>query len=163
MPLGVLRGAAASSGWLTLPFAAAAHGVDRDYGLSRQGWGGWLGDQLESLGVVVGGRDVAGAPRRGAGRAALARGGGSPGRARPRSCSGFAGSFLYPVLVEPLFNRFTPMPDGPLQSSILRLADREGVHVDDVLVADASRRTTTLNAYVAGSAAPAAWWSTTTC
>jgi len=30
------------------------------------------------------------------------------------------------------------------------LADREGVHVDDVLVADASRRTTTLNAYVSG-------------
>ena len=33
---------------------------------------------------------------------------------------------------------------------MLRLADREGVHVDDVLVADASRRTTTLNAYVSG-------------
>jgi STE24 endopeptidase len=33
---------------------------------------------------------------------------------------------------------------------VLRLADREGVHIDDVLVADASRRTTTLNAYVSG-------------
>ena len=60
------------------------------------------------------------------------------------------GSALYPVLVEPLFNKFTPMPDGPLRSAILRLADREGVHVDEVLVADASRRTTTLNAYVSG-------------
>ena len=34
-----------------------------------------------------------------------------------------------------------------------RLADEEGVTVEDVLVADASRRTTTLNAYVSGSAA----------
>ena len=42
------------------------------------------------------------------------------------------------------------MQAGPFKSSILRLADREGVHVDDVLVADASRRTTTLNAYVSG-------------
>ena len=33
---------------------------------------------------------------------------------------------------------------------MLDLADREGVAVDDVLVADASRRTTTLNAYVSG-------------
>jgi STE24 endopeptidase len=37
-----------------------------------------------------------------------------------------------------------------LRTRILDLADREGVDVDDVLVADASRRTTTLNAYVSG-------------
>lgn len=62
----------------------------------------------------------------------------------------FAGSLLYPVLVEPLFNRFTSMPAGPFKTSVLRLAEREAVRVDDVLVADASRRTTTLNAYVSG-------------
>ncbi|QNN54753.1 M48 family metallopeptidase [Nocardioides mesophilus] len=61
-----------------------------------------------------------------------------------------AGSFLYPIVVEPLFNNFTSMPDGPLRTSILRLAETEGVRVSDVLVADASRRTTTLNAYVSG-------------
>ncbi len=60
------------------------------------------------------------------------------------------GSFVYPVVVEPLFNTFTPLPDGSLRSGVLRLADEEGVHVDDVLEADASRRTTTLNAYVSG-------------
>jgi STE24 endopeptidase len=42
------------------------------------------------------------------------------------------------------------MADGPFKQSVLRLAAEEGVHVDDVLVADASRRTTTLNAYVSG-------------
>lgn len=60
------------------------------------------------------------------------------------------GSFVYPVVVEPLFNTFTPMPAGQLRASILRLAKVEHVHIDDVLVADASRRTTSLNAYVTG-------------
>jgi STE24 endopeptidase len=49
-----------------------------------------------------------------------------------------------------LFNDFTPMKAGPLRSDILALAAKEHVHIDDVLVADASRRTTTLNAYVSG-------------
>ena len=59
-------------------------------------------------------------------------------------------SFLVPVVIEPLFARFTPMPDGPLRTRLLDLADRDGVRVGDVLVADASRRTTALNAYVSG-------------
>ncbi|WP_109509984.1 M48 family metallopeptidase [Nocardioides speluncae] len=61
-----------------------------------------------------------------------------------------AGSFAYPVLVEPLFNNFEALPDGSLRTQVLELAEEEGVPVDDVLVADASRRTTTLNAYVSG-------------
>jgi STE24 endopeptidase len=52
--------------------------------------------------------------------------------------------------VEPLFNSFTSLPAGPLRTEILALARTEHVPVDDVLVADASRRTTTLNAYVSG-------------
>jgi STE24 endopeptidase len=60
------------------------------------------------------------------------------------------GSLAYPVAVEPLFNRFAPLEDGPLRSAVLEVADREGVALDEVLVADASRRTTTLNAYVSG-------------
>ena len=59
-------------------------------------------------------------------------------------------SFAYPVVVEPVFNKFTPMPDGPLRTSLLQLAREDGVPVKDVLVADASRRTTSLNAYVSG-------------
>ena len=60
------------------------------------------------------------------------------------------GSWVYPVVVEPLFNQFTSLPDGTLRTRILALAREEGVPVSDVLVADASRRTTTLNAYVSG-------------
>ena len=61
-----------------------------------------------------------------------------------------AGSFLYPVLLEPVFNNFESLPEGNLRTSVFALADEEGVDVSDVLVADASRRTTTLNAYVSG-------------
>jgi len=42
------------------------------------------------------------------------------------------------------------MPAGPLRDRLLALADAAGVRVRDVLVADASRRTTALNAYVSG-------------
>jgi STE24 endopeptidase len=59
-------------------------------------------------------------------------------------------SFLVPVVVEPLFATFTPLPDGQLRTRLLDLAERDGVPVRDVLVADASRRTTALNAYVSG-------------
>lgn len=77
-------------------------------------------------------------------------------RAWPAIAAGVVGilvvlsSFVYPVVVEPLFYDFTPLPDGALRSAILDLAVEEGVPVDDVLVADASQRTTTLNAYVSG-------------
>jgi len=60
------------------------------------------------------------------------------------------GSYLYPVLIEPAFNRFESMPQSQLRTDLLELAERDGVAVDEVLVADASRRTTALNAYVSG-------------
>jgi STE24 endopeptidase len=47
-----------------------------------------------------------------------------------------------PVLIEPLFNRFRPLGPGPLRARLLELAATMGVPVRDVLVADASRRTT---------------------
>jgi STE24 endopeptidase len=42
------------------------------------------------------------------------------------------------------------MPDGPLRSSLLQLAADDHVDVSDVLVADESKRSTRLNAYVSG-------------
>jgi len=59
-------------------------------------------------------------------------------------------SFLAPVALEPLFNRFTPLDPGSLRTRLLDLAATMGVPVRDVLVADASRRTTKVNAYVSG-------------
>lgn len=56
---------------------------------------------------------------------------------------------VYPLVYEPLFNRFTPV-DAATRDRIVALADKAGVTIDRVLVADASRRTTKLNAYVSG-------------
>jgi STE24 endopeptidase len=55
-----------------------------------------------------------------------------------------------PLVIQPLFNRFEPVADTRLAGRIEELAAGMGVDVDEVLVADASRRTTTANAYIAG-------------
>ena len=62
----------------------------------------------------------------------------------------FVLSFLAPVLLEPVFNKFTPLRDETLARELRELADRAEVPVRDVLVADASRRTRKHNAYVSG-------------
>ncbi len=58
--------------------------------------------------------------------------------------------FLEPVLIEPLFNKFTPLPPGPLRTQIHALAVQAGIPNAPIYVADASRRTDTANAYVTG-------------
>jgi STE24 endopeptidase len=57
--------------------------------------------------------------------------------------------FAYPLVIEPAFNRFAPA-DPATRERVLDVARRASVEVDDVLIADASRRTTSLNAYVSG-------------
>lgn len=59
-------------------------------------------------------------------------------------------SFLSPIVIEPIFNRFSPVEDPSLVRELRTLADRAGVPIREVLVADASRRTTKENAYVSG-------------
>ena len=59
-------------------------------------------------------------------------------------------TFLWPVAIAPLFNRFTSLEAGPLRQRVVSLASEAGVELDDVLVADASKRSTLENAYVAG-------------
>ncbi|HYI43869.1 MAG TPA: M48 family metallopeptidase [Actinomycetota bacterium] len=59
-------------------------------------------------------------------------------------------AFLWPILIAPLFNKFTPLQDPFLRERAFTLAREADVDIDEVLVADASRRTTTENAYVAG-------------
>ncbi|MFD0397482.1 M48 family metalloprotease [Kitasatospora sp. NPDC127121] len=148
---GVLAGAAALvvlGQALQLPFGARLRAVRARYGLVTQGWAGWAVDALRGLGLAL----VLVLP--------LALGLFALTAWSPRHwwlpAAGAAAvltaalSFLHPLLIEPVFNRFTPMPPGPLRSALLALAERDGVRVRDVLVADASRRTTALNAYVSG-------------
>jgi STE24 endopeptidase len=55
-----------------------------------------------------------------------------------------------PVVIDPLFNKFTALPNSPLRSEILALSHKDGVDVGQVYRVDASRRTTGANAYVNG-------------
>src|SRR5690606_18534529 len=59
-------------------------------------------------------------------------------------------SFVLPMVVEPLFLRFAPMAAGPVRDRLVELARRAGTPVRQVLVADASRRSRAMNAYVSG-------------
>ncbi len=62
----------------------------------------------------------------------------------------FVLSFLVPIVFEPIFNSFRPLEQGELRGTLMELAGRSGVRVRDVLVSDASKRTTADNAYVSG-------------
>lgn len=132
----------------TLPFGAAAQEHRLRNGLSGQPWSGWARDVLTATAVSAATTALllvllVGLARRW--RTAWVP-------VAAVTCGGLVlvGSLAYPVVVEPLFNDFAPLEQGALRSAVLEVAEREGVSVDDVLVADASRRTTTLNAYVSG-------------
>ena len=58
--------------------------------------------------------------------------------------------FLAPLVIEPIFNRFTPLDGGELATELRALAERAQLPIKEVLVADASRRTRKANAYVSG-------------
>ena len=135
--------------WLVrAPLAVAAHRRRRRYGLSEQGYGGWLRDEVVGLAVTT--LLVAAAV---AAAMYLARRYGRRwwllgGPALVAAAAVFLAA--QPLVVAPLFNRFEPVPDRELAREIEALARRMGVDVGTVEVADASRRTTAANAYVAG-------------
>jgi len=121
---------------------------ERCWGFSTQTAGGWLADRAKGLAVSI----VLGAA---AWAAAVALARAFPGWwAVPASLALALAvlllSFVAPVLLEPLFNRFRPLEDEALAADLRRLSERAGVPVRSVLVADASRRTTKVNAYVSG-------------
>ncbi|TMM39607.1 MAG: M48 family metallopeptidase [Actinobacteria bacterium] len=136
------------AGLVTLPLAGWREVVMRRYGLSTRSWRGWLVDVLKgyAVGAVLGAVALLGFY-------AVARYTGQwwwVWAALGAAALTVLLSFVFPVLVEPVFNKFTPMADGPLRSALLDLAARDRVPVRDVLVADASRRTRAVNAYVSG-------------
>jgi len=57
---------------------------------------------------------------------------------------------LYPTIIAPLFNKFTPLEDSELKDSIKRLAKEEGLNVGGIYQMDATRRTRHTNAYFSG-------------
>jgi STE24 endopeptidase len=58
--------------------------------------------------------------------------------------------FLYPVVIAPIFNKFTPLADEALRTRLFEVARKSHVDIGELLVADESKRSTRDNAYVAG-------------
>ncbi len=59
-------------------------------------------------------------------------------------------AWIYPTLLAPIFNKFTPLPPGELRDGIEALASRLGFSAHGIFVMDASRRTAHGNAYFTG-------------
>jgi STE24 endopeptidase len=133
---------------LELPFQIFFYVHAKRAGLRHDAWSAYLGDWMKALAIgwvqtVLVGLLVlwllSAFPRRGwlfgaAGIAIL--------------------SALYmiiaPIAIDPLFNRFHPLEDAALKERLLGLAERGGVPAREILVADASRRTRSVNAYFTG-------------
>ena len=59
-------------------------------------------------------------------------------------------TYVAPTWIMPLFNKFTPMPDGPLKQAIEALGVRCGFPLTGVFVMDGSKRSTKANAFFTG-------------
>jgi STE24 endopeptidase len=57
-----------------------------------------------------------------------------------------------PVYIDPLFNDFKPLPDGPVKSAIHSLARANQIPTDNVMYFDASKQTSRVSANVSGFA-----------
>ena len=150
----VLGGAAAAAGLsvvvagVTLPFGIWAHERSVDVGLSTQSLGGFLSDW--GKGAAIGGV-LAGVV--GTFGLWLMRRFGSrwwiPGSVAVVIGAAIV-TWLAPVVIAPLFNKFDELPPGQARSDVLELARKAGVDVGHVYEVDASKRTTAINAYVNG-------------
>jgi len=151
--------AGAAAAWAGIVIAVASfaglplafwrgHLRERRWGFSTQSAGGWLVDRAKGTAISLALTAIAWTAAVGLARAV-------PGWWPAPAAAALALallllSFVAPVVLEPVFNRFSPLEDERLAGELRALAERAGVPVRDVLVADASRRTTKVNAYVSG-------------
>ena len=133
----------------TLPVSLISHERAVDIGLSTQSLGSWLWDVARSAGIT----------------ALLTAGGAAllialvrrfprhwwiPGAA---VATGLAIVFVWiaPVVLAPIFNKFEALPEGSqARADVLELGREAGVEIGEVYRIDASRRVTSLNAFVDG-------------
>jgi STE24 endopeptidase len=150
----LLGGAAAGAGISLLlvvtglPVSAWARARALDVGLATQSWPDWAVDvaKAAAIGAVtaaVGGLIAMALVRR------FPRNWWAPAAVLVLAY-GVVTIWLYPIVVDPVFNRFDRLPSGKLRSDVLQLAERAGVDVGEVYRVDASRRTSAANAYVIG-------------
>ncbi len=137
------------AGAVTLPWSAyESYFREHQYAMSNQTLEAWLGDQAKGLaiGLVLGTLAIT------AIYAVL--------RKAPRTwwlwgslvLIAFAvfGTAITPVYLEPVFNKFKPLPDTPLKQQILSMARANGIPATDVYEFDASKQTKRMSAHVSG-------------
>jgi STE24 endopeptidase len=131
-----------------LPLSIVARRRSIAVGLVTQSWRGWAVDLLKA-------QTIAGAIAAGAGAATVGMTRRYPSSwwlpaAAGSVVVGTAFAALSPIVLDPVFNDFTPLPEGDTRSDVLDLASEAGVTVGEIYSIDASRRTTAANAYVTG-------------
>jgi STE24 endopeptidase len=134
---------------LELPWTAYAHWFrEKQYGLTSRPLGGWLTEEVESflisavlmvIFLVM--------------LYALIR------RA-PKTWWAWAGGLaalgivfmmlIGPLFIEPLFNRYTPAPSGPVRDAVVALAQKAGVPHDKIYIYNGSKQSNRYTANVAG-------------
>jgi STE24 endopeptidase len=57
---------------------------------------------------------------------------------------------LSPVLIEPIFNDYKPVPNGPVRDALLKMADEANIPHDRLLMYDGSRQSNNFTANVSG-------------
>jgi STE24 endopeptidase len=137
---------------LGLPLDAYQQSISRQYGLSVQGWGSWFGDVLKgqtvsliilTLAIWCMTTLIRKSPRLWWFYTWLI--------AMPATVFLI---FLAPLVLDPLFNNFEPLDktNPQLVDAIERVAARAGENIprNKIFLMDASKKVTTLNAYVTG-------------
>ncbi|MFT4251844.1 MAG: M48 family metalloprotease [Caulobacter sp.] len=134
---------------LSLPWAAYSQWWrQKQYGLTSQAFLGWLTEGAISLAItaVIGGLFFTAlyALIRKAPRTWWAWGGGL-------TAAFIAASLLLaPLYIEPIFNRYTPAPAGPVRDEVVAMARTVGVPSDKIFVYDGSKQSNAYTANVSG-------------
>ena len=134
---------------LTLPWSIYESWYrEKQYGLSSQALGGWLGEAVigAAISVVVTALLLMAIY-------ALIR------RARRfwwAWASGVTAAFIViglvisPLVIEPIFNTYTPAPNGPVRDAVVALAEQTGTPSDKIFIYDGSKQSDRYTANVSG-------------
>nr|WP_295234274.1 M48 family metallopeptidase [uncultured Brevundimonas sp.] len=134
---------------LTLPWAIyQGWWREKQYGLTSQAFGGWLGEAVIGAAISV----VATALLLVAIYALIRR----ARRFWWAWAAGVTAAFiviglvLAPLVIEPIFNTYTPAPNGPVRDSVVTLAKQTGTPSDKIFIYDGSKQSDRYTANVSG-------------
>ncbi len=121
---------------------------EKAYGLTSQSLGGWLGEQAIGLVIsaILGGLFFLALY-------ALIRRAPRSWWAWAAGLTAFAFIFMMiiaPILIEPIFNHYTPAPPGPTRDAVVALAKTAGVPYDKIYIFNGSKQSNRYTANVSG-------------